>query len=212
MEMADNPKLDLGSCRCEAEGLEENMGTQKISVLDHINGFEYTAEKSDSFVIDMESFSHGSNNKDINPNSRITLQRSFSRKGSVRGGGGGEKKINYNPSSNDRDSIVAASSPRGASMPDKASQVTVGTTDHLSNPQVHHHITINTTSVNSMNASTESRCTIRRNSFKRPPSSWAIDPKRVLFFFATLSSMGTILLIYFTLSMGKLSADDSALD
>lgn len=71
-------------------------------------------------------------------------------------------------------------------MPDKASQVAVGTTDHLSNPQVHHHITINTTSVNSMNASTESRCTIRRNSFKRPPSSWAIDPKRVLFFFATL--------------------------
>ncbi|KAF2303646.1 hypothetical protein GH714_020587 [Hevea brasiliensis] len=214
MEMADNPKLDLASCRCEAGGLEENMGTQKISALDHINGFQYATEKSDSFVIDMESFSHGSNNKDINPNSRITLQRSLSRKGSVRsgsgGGGGSDKKINSNPSPNDRDTIAAASSPRGPSMPEKPSLVAVGTTDHSSNPQVHHHITI-TTASGKLNPSTESRCTIRRNSFKRPPS-WAIDPKRVLFFFATLSSMGTILLIFFTLSMGKLGADDSALD
>ncbi|XP_068639191.1 uncharacterized protein [Aristolochia californica] len=39
-------------------------------------------------------------------------------------------------------------------------------------------------------------------------SSW-IDPKRVLLLFATLSSMGTIILIYFTLSMGKINGDDA---
>ncbi|XP_068668366.1 uncharacterized protein [Aristolochia californica] len=39
-------------------------------------------------------------------------------------------------------------------------------------------------------------------------SSW-IDPKRVLLLFATLSSMGTIILIYFTLSMSKINGDDA---
>ncbi|XP_057996875.1 uncharacterized protein LOC110636630 isoform X2 [Hevea brasiliensis] len=191
MEMAENPKLDLASCRCKAGGLEENMETQKISVLDHINRFQYTTEKSDSFVMDMESFSHVSNNKDINPNSRIT--RSHSRKGSLRGGSGGgciEKNINSDP--HDRNTIAASSSsPRGPSMSEKASLVAVGTTDHSSNSQVHHQITITTTTGN-LNASTESRCTIRRNSFKRSPSSWAIDPKRILFFFATFLVQMTV--------------------
>jgi len=44
------------------------------------------------------------------------LQRSHSRKGSPRGGGGGEKKINSNLSHlsvSDRDAIVASASPRG---------------------------------------------------------------------------------------------------
>ncbi|XP_015574295.2 uncharacterized protein LOC8267382 isoform X1 [Ricinus communis] len=215
METADNPKLDLRSCHCEPGGLsDENMGTQKISVLDHINGFEYSAEKSDNFVIDMESFSHATNNKEVNPNSRITFQRSLSRKGSLRmSGRGGDKKINSNPSPNDRDAAVATSSPRvGPGMPEKGSMVSVGTADHpSSSAQVHHQITITTT--NNLNASsTEGRCTIRRNSFKRPSLSWTIDPKRVLFFFATLSSMGTMLLIYFTLSIGKLGADDNGID
>ena len=52
--------------------LEEHLEAQTISVLDHINGFQCTKEKSDSFVIDMERFSH-SINKDINTNSRITV-------------------------------------------------------------------------------------------------------------------------------------------
>ncbi|XP_021599940.1 uncharacterized protein LOC110605615 isoform X2 [Manihot esculenta] len=99
----------------------------------------------------------------------------------------------------------------GPCMTEKTPLAAVGTTDQSTNTQVHHQITITNTTSSNMNASIEDRFTIRRNSFKRPPS-WAIDPKRILFFFATLSSIGTILLIYFTLSTAKLGADDSALD
>lgn len=57
----------------EVYGLEEKMGTQKISVSDHINGFHYTADKSDSFVIDMESFNHAITDKDVTANSRTSV-------------------------------------------------------------------------------------------------------------------------------------------
>ncbi|KAH7675682.1 hypothetical protein IHE45_08G152200 [Dioscorea alata] len=40
----------------------------------------------------------------------------------------------------------------------------------------------------------------------RRSSSW-IDPRRVLIFFATLSSMGTLILLYFTISMSMASSD-----
>lgn len=55
------------------------ISTQKISVSDHINGFQYTTgdNKSESFVIDMESFSYGGANKETNPNSRITVKFPF---------------------------------------------------------------------------------------------------------------------------------------
>jgi hypothetical protein len=56
--------------------LEETMEAQKLTVLDRIDGFQYTKEKSDSFVIDMERFSHGIN-KDINTNQRITVSFCF---------------------------------------------------------------------------------------------------------------------------------------
>ncbi|KAG6638955.1 uncharacterized protein LOC122279139 isoform X1 [Carya illinoinensis] len=204
--MADNTKLVCG--------LEENMGrSQKISISDHINGFQYTADESDSFVIDMESFSRGPN-KDITSNSRITLQRSLSRKGPQRGG---EKKITQTTNTitaaaaaNERDHTVvtATSSPRGSSTPEKlAAAAAAGTMDNSSSPQVH-QITI--TTGNMISTPTESRCISRRNSFRRPP--WVLDPKKILFFFATLSSMGTILLIYFTLSIGKLHAKENGLD
>ncbi|WCJ20300.1 hypothetical protein M5689_002542 [Euphorbia peplus] len=207
VDMADNPKLDM----------EESLGTQKISVLDHLKGFEYRTDKSENFVIDMENFSHGGiSNKDMNnnnnPNSRITLQRSLSRKGSSRGGGGSN-----GGGGSDTPVPASSSSPRaaalvGSSMPEKATLVAAVPADHsINNPHTHHQITINTTSSNIMNTSSESRFAIRRNSFKRPPFSWAIDPKRVLFFFATLSSMGTILLIYFTLSIGKFGDEDTGL-
>ncbi|GMY36971.1 hypothetical protein FCV25MIE_32213 [Fagus crenata] len=197
--MAENPKLDLANS-FEACGLEENMGSQKISVSDHMNGFQYTADKSDSFVIDMDSFSP-SNNKDLTANSRITLQRSLSRKGSQRVV---EKKIGLSATSNDRDNVVATCSPRGSSTPEKSNVVAVGTVDNSSNPQVHHQITITTSNISS--PTTESRGISRRNSFRRSP--WVFDPKRVLFLFASLSSMGTILLIYFTLSVAKLNANE----
>ncbi|TYJ30813.1 hypothetical protein E1A91_A06G155100v1 [Gossypium mustelinum] len=64
LDLKENPKLDLAS--------SNEISTQKISVPDHISGFQYTADKLDSFVIDMDSFSHGGLNKEINQNPRIT--------------------------------------------------------------------------------------------------------------------------------------------
>ncbi|KAG4386207.1 hypothetical protein GLYMA_11G003100v4 [Glycine max] len=199
-KMAEIPKLDLSSsCFDHREALDSEQKSQKILVSDHINAFQYTA---DSFVIDMDAFSSGHNKDATNANSRIT--RSLSRKGSQRLG---DRKVNNNATLYDKDIAPAICSPKGALVgpftPEKPAGMEVGTMDHSMNPHVHHPIT---TTAN--NIPTESKCSItRRNSFRRP-SSWAIDPKRVLLFFATLSSMGTMLLIYFTLTISKQSADE----
>ncbi|KAH9748208.1 hypothetical protein KPL70_004952 [Citrus sinensis] len=163
----------------EAYGMEESSSsTPKISLLDHVNGFHYNAlKKSDNFVIDMDAFSHGINKDSTNnANSRIT--KSLSRKGSQRGGCGAEKKSNSN--ANDRDATLAASSPRGPSTPEKPAGAAIGSTDI---PQVHHQITITTGNIIT---TPDSKSGFRRNSLKRSSHSWAIDPKRVLLFFATL--------------------------
>ncbi|GMJ14605.1 hypothetical protein HRI_005129800 [Hibiscus trionum] len=197
MDMKENQKLDLASSLSE-----EKTSTQKISILDHTNGFQYTTtDKSDSFVIDMESFSHGGFNKETNPNPRIT--RSLSRKGSQR-----DNKKTIAPGLSDRDSFVSISSPKGSCMPEKPAVVVAGTTDPATDQQVHHQITITTGSIA---AATESRFS-RRNSCRRPPPPWLLDPKRILMLFATLSSIGSILLIYFTLSMSKTNGDEGGLD
>ncbi|KAA8519992.1 hypothetical protein F0562_014248 [Nyssa sinensis] len=215
--MAENPKLeDMGSetptSSSEAYEIEE-MGNQKFSISDQTNSLQSTNIKSDSFTVDMERFSL-STEKDTSAYSRITLQRSLSRKGSHRSG---EKKVNL-VTGNERDmSVVATSSPRaalvGASTP---MVVTVGATDHPISPQLHHQITImtgNMSGTTTPTTITEGKLGGKRFSFRRSPPCWTIDPRRVLLFFATLSSMGTILLIYFTLRMGKLSTgDDNAMD
>ncbi|CAN1165858.1 hypothetical protein LINPERHAP2_LOCUS26403 [Linum perenne] len=210
MEIADTPKMELAA--------------QKISVVDHINGFQYTPERPDNFVIDMEDFSSStiSSSKESYANSRVTLQRSFSRKGSVRGGSE-KKSINSNGSqSKEKDSAVAGSSPRetssavaaaalaGGGTPEKG---TVATVDHSgnSNGQGHHQITITSAASNIKATSVDGRCNSRRNSFKRSQTSWLLDPRKVLFFFATLSSIGTLLLICFTLSIAGVQSDDAAI-
>lgn len=199
--------------------LYDQKGAEKVSVSDQINSLQYTNMKSDSFTVDMERFAHLTP-KDVTLNSRINLQRSLSRKGSQRWG---EKKMNIPNADNDRDSgLVATSSPRaalvGGTTPEKAMVVTVGTADQAMNPQVHHQITIVTGNVaaptTTTTTTTERRLGGKRFSFRRnsSSSSWTNDPRRILFFFATLSSMGTMLLIYFTLSMSKLSADANSLN
>ncbi|TYG86572.1 hypothetical protein ES288_A13G144000v1 [Gossypium darwinii] len=65
LDLTEIPKLDLAS--------SNEISTQKISVSDHIGGFQYTVDKHDSFVIDMDSFSYGGLNKGINQNPRITV-------------------------------------------------------------------------------------------------------------------------------------------
>ncbi|CAN1222285.1 hypothetical protein LINGRAPRIM_LOCUS539 [Linum grandiflorum] len=204
MEIVDTPNMELVE-------LQESKAAQKISVVDHINGFQYTPETPDNFVIDMEDFSTTTTTtttgKESYANSRITLQRSLSRKGFIRGGGGGDKK---GSNSKEKYSVVAGSSPRGGSMPEMGTKTTT-TVAHSanSNGQGHHQITI-TSAASNIKATTtvDGRCAVRRNSFKRSQASWLLDPRKVLFFFATLSSIGTLLLICFTLSI--VQSDDAA--
>ncbi|CAN1222286.1 hypothetical protein LINGRAPRIM_LOCUS539 [Linum grandiflorum] len=198
MEIVDTPNMELVE-------LQESKAAQKISVVDHINGFQYTPETPDNFVIDMEDFSTTTTTtttgKESYANSRITLQRSLSRKGFIRGGGGGDKKAAAEASSA---ALV------GGSMPEMGTKTTT-TVAHSanSNGQGHHQITI-TSAASNIKATTtvDGRCAVRRNSFKRSQASWLLDPRKVLFFFATLSSIGTLLLICFTLSI--VQSDDAA--
>ncbi|XP_074326061.1 uncharacterized protein LOC141664084 isoform X2 [Apium graveolens] len=171
---------------------------------DETSSLQSANTKSDSFTVEMERLSDLSS-KNVSPNSRIT--RNLSRKGSYRG----EKKMNSS-GDNDKDAsnfVPISSSPKAAqlidsSTPEKPILVTVGATNHPFNQQMHHQITITTPAT-----TTESKLGSRRNSFKR--SSWTIDPRRMLLFFATMSSIGTILLIYLTLSMKNVGGDASTM-
>ncbi|XP_027913062.1 uncharacterized protein LOC114173056 isoform X2 [Vigna unguiculata] len=202
MEMAEIPKLDLSSsCSQDLISEEKNRGSAILSS-DHINAFQYSAEKSDSFVIDMDAFSSANHKDPTNANSKIT--RSLSRKGSLRLG---DRKVNSSATLYEKDTIC---SPKGTLVGpctlEKTAGMSLGSMDHSINPLVYQQITMTTNNI--IGNPTENKCSItRRNSFRRP-SSWALDPKRVLLFFATLSSMGTMLLIYFILSSSKQSADE----
>ncbi|GFS29444.1 hypothetical protein Acr_00g0006730 [Actinidia rufa] len=184
------------------------MGTQKISVSDQTNSLQFTNFKSDSFIVDMEALSQLTD-KDITTNSRIT--RSLSRK--LPQQKNSEKKINSSIGNEKDNSDVAKSFPRGPlagqSTPEKPMVVTLGTRDQPTSPHIHHQITIVSDNVRAA-AAGEVKCDGNRLSFRRSSPSWAIDPRRILLFFATLSSMGTMLLIYFTLSMSKLGGEESA--
>ncbi|XP_058197702.1 uncharacterized protein LOC131313421 isoform X3 [Rhododendron vialii] len=210
--MAENPKLEYSDALSPSRVLAE-MDTQKISVSDQTNGLQFTNTKPDSFAVDMDRLSHLAD-KDKPANSRFT--RGFSRKGSQQRRN--EKKITPSSTDNEGDtSIESAASPRAAlaasSMPEKPMVVTVGTANHpMNSPQLHHQITIMTGSIGGATTGAESRSTPKRLGSRRSPPSWTADPRRIVFFFATLSSMGTLLLIYFTLTMGKLSGDDNALE
>uniref|UniRef100_A0A7N0RF60 Uncharacterized protein n=1 Tax=Kalanchoe fedtschenkoi TaxID=63787 RepID=A0A7N0RF60_KALFE len=210
-KMAENPttatESEIQGGSGEARGFDE-MGTQRISVVsDQANGFHYAREKSDSFVVDIEGFIH-SVDKDSNPSSRITLQRNLSKKGSLRGAS--EKRTGSSPTFSERDTSLlsaASPSPKGPGMNEAPLGAAAGAADHPANPPTHHQITITAGNM------AESRWSNRRSySFRRPPPGWAVDPRRILFFFATLSSMGTILLIYFTLSMSKTAVEDALLE
>ncbi|KAG6416520.1 hypothetical protein SASPL_123951 [Salvia splendens] len=196
--MTEIPKLDMGSdllvTNCLTGEFREN---QIISM----NGLHHSTTKSDSFVVDMERFSHLIEKEKLanSANSRITLQRNLSRKGSMRAA---ERKV----SSNERDASMIATSPRATLTLEKQAVVVAGAHDHsLTTSQLHHQITITNGCITAA-AETKAGAT-KRFGFRRSSQTWTINPRRILFFFATISCMGTILLIYFTLSMGKLNGD-----
>ncbi|KAK1424499.1 hypothetical protein QVD17_19829 [Tagetes erecta] len=156
-------------------------------------------------LVDMEPLSHMCN-KDLNLSSRII--RSTSRKESPKGI---DKKMNSNCVTNDGhgDTIHSPKvSLMTGAMPEKL-MLLDHTTDHL---QVHHQITImaggtTTTKPHATPTKSSSGFWKRSRSFKQ---SSMINPRRILMFFATLSSMGTVLLICLTLSMSKYNEDDNS--
>ncbi|XP_076899410.1 uncharacterized protein LOC143553271 [Bidens hawaiensis] len=159
-------------------------GAQKISVCD-----ENLDMKSDSFqVVDMEAFSHLTN-KDATFNSRLNLPRSLSRKE--------DKKVSNPSVDNERDAIF---SPKGNPESQSHHQITIITTVTAA---------ITTNDTRTQMKSINMGMAKRSSSFKQTS---IINPRRILFFFATLSSMGTILLIYFTLSLAKRNNDHHLLD
>lgn len=79
--------------------------------------------------------------------------------------------------------IETATALVGSCMPEKPRTVVAGSTDPAMNQQVHHQITVTTSNIA---AATESRFSLRRNSFRRYPPPWLLDPKRILMLFATL--------------------------
>ncbi|KAI3718761.1 hypothetical protein L6452_19644 [Arctium lappa] len=195
-----------GNLRSFKENLQEfqEKCTQTVSAFDQILNM-----KSDSFTLEMAPFSHLTN-KDLSHTSRNNLQRSLSRKGSQTGA---EKKMDLNCLMNDVERDVI-SSPKASLMvgimPEKLIVVNQ-TTDHISKPQVQHQIAImtggSTTRTKPAEPTQISLSVMRSSSFKQ---SSLFKPRRILFFFATLSSLGTILLICLTLSMAKYNGDDNS--
>eukprot|EP00262_Sarcandra_glabra_P000416 TRINITY_DN1048_c0_g1_i2.p1 TRINITY_DN1048_c0_g1~~TRINITY_DN1048_c0_g1_i2.p1 ORF type:complete len:183 (-),score=37.50 TRINITY_DN1048_c0_g1_i2:278-826(-) len=160
-------------------GLRELNSEEEEMRFSEKDGFADSPQRSDSFVLDIESLTRITD-KNSSASPRISLQRSLSRKGSQRG----ERKaaIERDRDASKKDDLVTVcTSEKNALLP----------------------MTEVTDPTNFQQATTDGRW---RRFGKR--SSW-IDPRRILFFFATLSSMGTIILIYFTLSIGKISGGDA---
>lgn len=64
----------MGSDHLLSSGLSGEFGEkQKISIVDHVNGLQHSTTKSDSFVVDMERFSHLIEKDANSANSRIMV-------------------------------------------------------------------------------------------------------------------------------------------
>ncbi|XXG69219.1 hypothetical protein AAC387_Pa06g2144 [Persea americana] len=139
------------------------------------------SEMSDSFALDMETLLHVAD-VDVTSNTNRALQRSLSRKGYQRGG---EMK------SSERETTDASS--QGGLTAEKAA---------IDVPPEWAPSTVSNNATEEIRLRRYSRC----NSNVSRRSSW-IDPRKVLLFFATLSSMGTLILLYFTLSISNINED-----
>ncbi|XP_022950211.1 uncharacterized protein LOC111453372 isoform X2 [Cucurbita moschata] len=184
MELAENPKSVI-TC-------DEENGPEEAVVSDQTNRFQYKT-KLDSFIIDMDSFSNSSSNE-IPPNFRII--RNFSRKGMLRGG----NKMGQGHGDGD-DTGGDSISPLGGVVGGGSSTVekqAMGMGEEVGDGG---------------NAGS-GRASFRRNSLKRCPQSWRwyLDPRMVFLLCATVSCVGTVLLIYLTFSRGLLKEGDSELE
>ncbi|KAH6764602.1 hypothetical protein C2S51_015851 [Perilla frutescens var. frutescens] len=183
--------------------------THPRSIFENLGAQVEEMSVSDSFVVDIEGFSHLTETE-INANSRV--YSNHSKKGVIKGGGG-KKKINSTAANQRTAAALEASTTatlHGGRASEKSVVAALGATDHATNPKIHHQISIKKGSLNS--PPPESRQGVRRFRHRHSPSAWSIDPKKILMLFAILSSFGTVLLIYFTLSMSKLNGDDDGIN
>ncbi|KAL9691481.1 hypothetical protein QQ045_011905 [Rhodiola kirilowii] len=105
--------------------------------------------------------------------------------------GGGKKMTNLSYSSTE--------SPGGSAYSPETPMAFVAVENHIGSDH-HHYVTIRGSS-----SGTKS-CSRRLNSsIRRPRSIFAIDPRKIVFAFATLSSLGSLVLIYFTLAIKKMN-------
>ncbi|KAL0283487.1 UNVERIFIED_CONTAM: hypothetical protein Sangu_2886900 [Sesamum angustifolium] len=198
--MTANPKPEnMGSDHSLISSNDEagelyGKGGEEFPVSEHLNGLQHSSTKSDSFVWTWDAF---------------LAQRTLSRKGWLRGV---DKTIN--PTTPDlKNFSTLPTSPtatlHGGSTPEKASAVVaVGATDHHIVPQVHHQITIKNGSI-----AAEGQRGGKRLSFQRSTLTSLFHPTRILFICATISSIGSIILIYVTLTIGNLNEEgDNVLD
>ncbi|KGN49136.1 uncharacterized protein LOC105435952 [Cucumis sativus] len=190
MELADIPKSGVIITPAEV-----NSGLEKSVISDETNRFQYNT-KSDSFIIDMDNLS----NKEISHNSRIS--RNFSRKGMLRGG----NKIGQDNGDGDEAGGESISPIGGGGSSTLEKQAVVGR-EELVVGALSHETAISST----QRSSGAEKLSMRRNSFKRStqPCSWYLDPRKIFLFCATLSCVGTMLLIYLTFSSGLLKVEES---
>lgn len=163
--------------------------------------------KHDSFTVDMEPISRITS-KDITFTSEIN--RNLSRKVSQIVD---EKKMNSSCLMNIDGDREVITSPKGSLsegiIPEKLVKASQSANNHT-NPHIYCKITIATegiTTTTTKLAVTPTKSSCSRKRLSRFNRSSVIKPRGILFIFATLSSLGTILLICLTLSTAKYNAD-----
>ncbi|XP_077243514.1 uncharacterized protein LOC143884043 isoform X2 [Tasmannia lanceolata] len=178
--MAEDSQSDDSSLSFSCEiGLGETK-THKMAISDK-ERFVKRSESSDSFVLDIEALSH-IKDKDLTASPRSTLQKNLSRKVSQRV----ERKAAERETDASKGGLGV-----GISTVEKSVVVPVA----------------NIASSEGTSSSSEVR--LRRfNSISNRRSFW-LNPRRILFAFATVSSMGTLILIYFTLTIRNTMGEDS---
>ncbi|KAI6704474.1 hypothetical protein NL676_007436 [Syzygium grande] len=157
---------------------------------------------SENFVVDLESLSNIAM-KESDKSSWImtgVTRKSFKRGAEKKTTATANPNAHYHKTDAEKEEEAIISTPERPNMEAGPGGMT---TEHSNDARENHQITI-TTTVSSIVG--DGKCTVaggkrivRRSGSRRTSLSWVPDPKRILFFFATLSSIGTILLIYFTL-------------
>ncbi|WOL15120.1 hypothetical protein Cni_G23901 [Canna indica] len=152
-------------------------------------------EISDSFVaVDIDKISqqlttNTVDNSSSSPRVNSVMKKNLSRKGSQ--GSGVEREKNNKASEGDQRHAAG-----GPGRGERSSPLSV-------------HVAVEGDAAGILRATTPTPdgARWRRVGTRRSHSPW-LDPSRIVIVFATLSSMGTLILLYFTLSMGKMNSDN----